>query len=189
MWHKERQQFARMAIPLEDGSYRLDMTRDSANYALFAFGAFEPDDSMVEAEMDSLRDRLWVKTDVGGCARYERDYYHQVETEKTDEVPGNPWVICTLWQAQYHIARAKTLPELRLALPLLEWTVARTLNSGVLAEQFDPYSGAPMSVSPLTWSHATVVSTCVMYADKHAEIQARSGSQSSTQGNTGKKAK
>ena len=172
MWHKERQQFARMAIPLEDGSYRLDMTRDSANYALFAFGAFEANDPLIEAEMNSLRDRLWVKTDVGGCARYERDYYHQVETENTDEVPGNPWVICTLWQAQYHIAKAKTLAELRLAVPLLEWTVDRTLKSGVLAEQFDPYSGAPMSVSPLTWSHATVVTTCVLYAQKHDELTA-----------------
>lgn len=173
MWHKERQQFARMAVPLEDGSYRLDMTRDSANYALFAFGAFDADDTLIESEMNSLRDRLWVKTDVGGCARYERDYYHQVETEKTDDVPGNPWVICTLWQAQYQIAKAKTLTELRLAVPLLEWTVNRTLDSGVLAEQFDPYSGAPMSVSPLTWSHATVVSTCVMYANKHDELSAK----------------
>lgn len=180
MWHKERQQFARMAVPLEDGSYRLDMTRDSANYALFAFGAFDAEEQMVESEMQSLRDRLWVKTDVGGCARYERDYYHQVETEKTDEVPGNPWVICTLWQAQYHIAKAKTLTELRQAVPLLEWTVNRTLDSGVLAEQFDPYSGAPMSVSPLTWSHATVVSTCVMYARKHDTLsaQSQSGAQS-----------
>ncbi|MCA9276157.1 MAG: glycoside hydrolase family 15 protein [Phycisphaerales bacterium] len=176
MWHKERQQFARMAVPLEDGSYRLDMTRDSANFALFAFDAFEPDDPMIESEMNSLRDRLWVKTDVGGCARYERDYYHQVETENTEEIPVNPWVICTLWQAQFQIAKAKTLTELRLAVPLLEWAVARALPSGVLAEQFDPYSGAPMSVSPLTWSHATVVATCVMYTRKHDELMARQNS-------------
>jgi len=187
LWHKERQQFARMAVPLDDGSYRLDMTRDSANYALFAFGAFDTDDPMVESEMSSLRDRLWVKTDVGGCARYERDYYHQVETENTDEIPGNPWVICTLWHAQYHITKAKTLTELRLALPLLKWTSQRTLRSGVLAEQFDPYSGAPMSVSPLTWSHATVVSTCVMYAKKFDELQARASSGSTQNANASKK--
>ena len=30
-WNKERQRFARMATPLEDGTYRLDMTSDSAN--------------------------------------------------------------------------------------------------------------------------------------------------------------
>jgi len=173
MWHKEQKQFARMAIPLEDGTYRLDMTRDSANYAIFAFGAFDANDPIVKLEMDSLRDRLWIKSDVGGCARYERDYYHQVECEKTDEIPGNPWVICTLWQAQYQIAIAKTVDDLKDAMSMLEWTVRHTLKSGVLAEQFDPYSGAPMSVSPLTWSHATVVATCVMYCKKFDELMAK----------------
>lgn len=184
MWHNERKEFARMAIPLEDGSYRLDMTRDSANYALFAFDAFDATDEYVQLEMKSLRDRLWVKTDVGGFARYERDYYHQVECENTDDVPGNPWVICTLWQAQYNITIAKNMEELKLALPALEWTVNLTLDSGVLAEQFDPYSGAPMSVSPLTWSHATVVSTCVMYCKKYDELAAQLAQEEITKSKT-----
>ena len=38
-WHPQQERFARSAIPMTDGSYRLDMTPDSANYALFAFGA------------------------------------------------------------------------------------------------------------------------------------------------------
>ncbi|MBL4591740.1 MAG: glycoside hydrolase family 15 protein, partial [Phycisphaerales bacterium] len=174
MFHTERQQFARMAIPLEDGTYRLDMTRDSANYALFGFGAFEPNDPLVKAEMESLRNALWCKSNIGGCARYERDYYHQVETEKTDDIPGNPWVICTLWQALYHIESATTKQELALAMPLFQWCVDRTLDSGVLAEQFDPYTGAPMSVSPLTWSHATYVATCSRYLSKLEELNAKS---------------
>ncbi len=176
MYHTERQQFARMAVPHEDGTYRLDMTRDSANYALFAFGAFEPTDPLVKAEMESLRDNLWCKSNIGGCARYERDYYHQVENEKTDDIPGNPWVICTLWQAQYHIDSATTKQELDLAMPLLQWCVDRTLDSGVLAEQFHPYTGAPMSVSPLTWSHATYVAICLRYIAKLEELTAKSNS-------------
>jgi hypothetical protein len=36
----------------------------------------------------------------------------------------------------------------------------------VLAEQVDPLSGAPVSVSPLTWSHSTVVATVVGYLRK-----------------------
>ena len=163
LWHDERGHFARMAVPLEDGTYRLDLTRDSANYALFAFGAFDARDEEIASEMETMRDRLWVKTDVGGCARYERDYYHQVEGQKTDDVPGNPWVICTLWQAQYHIERAEKPEDLKPALTLLEWVTKRTLPSGVLAEQFHPYTGEPISVAPLTWSHATFVSICVMY--------------------------
>ena len=172
MWSDERRCFARMAVPLEDGSYRLDMTRDSANFALWAFGGFEADDPMIIDEMNGLRDRLWVKTNVGGCARYERDYYHQVESEKVEDVPGNPWVICTLWQAQWQIAKAKTIEELRTALPLLEWCVKRSLPSGVMAEQFDPYTAAPISVSPLTWSHATYVVACVQYLNKLDELKA-----------------
>lgn len=173
-WNPEARRFARMATPLDDGTYRLDMTADSANFALFAFGAFDARDPLVEAEMKALRERLWVKTDIGGCARYERDYYHQIERERVDAVPGNPWVICTLWQAQHKIARARTLDELAEAMPYLEWCVARAHESGVLAEQYHPYNGHPISVSPLTWSHATVVVAVTEYLNRHRELlQAR----------------
>lgn len=172
-WHPEQRAFARMATPLEDGTYRLDMTRDSANFALWAFGAFSPNDPFIEAEMTGLRDRLWCKTDVGGCARYERDYYHQVETTNTDDIPGNPWVICTLWQAWWQIDRATTVEEVEAALPVLEWCVERAHESGVMAEQYDPHTGAPISVSPLTWSHATYVVVCIRYVQKMAELRAR----------------
>jgi hypothetical protein len=33
------------------------------------------------------------------------------------------------------------------------------LPSGVLAEQLNPITGEPLSVSPLTWSHATYIAT------------------------------
>jgi len=150
--------------------YRLDMTRDSANYALFAFGALRAGNPMVTAEMDSLFKRLWVKTPIGGCARYERDYYHMVERENTEAVPGNPWVICTLWHAQHKIALAKTLEELRTAMPMLEWAAEHARDSGVLAEQYHPYTGEMISVSPLTWSHATVVTTVVQYLRRHQQL-------------------
>ncbi|MCC6286230.1 MAG: glycoside hydrolase family 15 protein [Phycisphaerales bacterium] len=173
MYHPELRRFARHAIPLDDGTYRLDMTRDSANYALFAFEAFSADDPRVVAEMESIRDRLWIRTSVGGCARYERDYYHQIERADINAVPGNPWVICTLWQAQYLVARAKNHDELKQALPIIEWAVKRAEPSGVLAEQFHPHTGAPISVSPLTWSHSTFVVVCMQYLAKHHELSQR----------------
>jgi glucoamylase len=170
-WDKDAQRFARMIQPKPDGTgYTKDMTADSANFALFAFGAFHPRDPMVDAEMAALRQKLWVKTDIGGCARYERDYFHQVEREKTDDVPGNPWIICTLWHAQHAIARATTPAELATALPFMEWAAGRAFESGVLAEQFHPYTGAPISVSPLTWSHATVVTVVIEYLRKLHEL-------------------
>ncbi|MBX3385696.1 MAG: glycoside hydrolase family 15 protein [Phycisphaeraceae bacterium] len=177
LWNSDANCFARMATPVRTGPddsgpthYRLDMTRDSANYALWAFGAFRPGNPMVMSEMHSLWRRLWVKTPIGGCARYERDYYHMIERENIEAVPGNPWVICTLWHAQHRIALARTLDELREALPLLEWTAQRARESGVLAEQYHPYTGETLSVSPLTWSHATVVTTVMEYVHKHRRL-------------------
>jgi NAD-dependent dihydropyrimidine dehydrogenase PreA subunit len=111
-----------------------------------------------------------VKTRVGGVARYENDYYHRVSNNIVD-VPGNPWFICTLWLADYYISRATTAEELKLALPIFEWTAAHALESGVLAEQVNPYTNAPLSVSPLTWSHATVVSTAIKYLEKLEQLQ------------------
>jgi glucoamylase len=172
MWSSEHQRFARLAVPIDGGGgrYKLDMTFDSANYALWAFGAFHPRDPLIEQEMKAIRERLWIKTDIGGCARYENDYFHRVEHERIDVAPGNPWVICTLWHAQHAIARAMDLEELREALPFIEWTARRAFESGVLAEQFHPYSGAPIGVSPLTWSHATVVMVVVEYLRKYQEL-------------------
>ncbi|MGA0420072.1 MAG: glycoside hydrolase family 15 protein, partial [Phycisphaerales bacterium] len=166
--------FARMATPLEDGTYRLDMTLDASAFGLFEFGALPADDPRVVAHMEAIRDRLWVKTEIGGLARYENDYYHQIEHQNVDEIPGNPWIICTLWLALWHIAKATTTEELAEALPYLEWTQARALPSGVLAEQVNPYDGQPISVSPLTWSHATVVTTITEYLLKHAELTGKS---------------
>jgi GH15 family glucan-1,4-alpha-glucosidase len=123
--------------------------------------------------MKAIRDRLWVKSEVGGIARYEHDYYHHVEKEKIDVVPGNPWVICTLWQAQHRIAVSRTISELEHALEYLNWVNQRALESGVLAEQFHPYTGETMSVSPLTWSHATVMIAVMQYLLRHAELSGR----------------
>jgi glucoamylase len=170
MWDPDRNRFARMATPLPDGSYRLDMTIDSSAFALFAFGAMSASDPKVVAMMEQVRDRLWVKTHIGGLARYENDYYHRIEHSNLSDVPGNPWVICTLWVAQWLIERAETLEQLEQAQPYLHWTADRAFPSGVLAEQFDPYTGAPISVSPLTWSHATVMIVSMKYLLKHAQL-------------------
>jgi len=88
-------------------------------YAIFKFHLFEADDPRVEATMKAIEEKLWVKTRVGGVARYENDYYHRISNDIA-AVPGNPWFICTLWLADYFITRAKTTAELKLALPIFE---------------------------------------------------------------------
>jgi GH15 family glucan-1,4-alpha-glucosidase len=69
------------------------------------------------------------------------------------------------------IARARTLEALDEALPYLRWCRDRALPSGILAEQFDPRDGRSLSVSPLTWSHATVLSTWINFLDKRLELK------------------
>ncbi|WP_281885976.1 glycoside hydrolase family 15 protein [Paenibacillus sp. YYML68] len=146
-------------------TYEPDMTLDASMYGVFDFGLFPVDDARVVATMKAIRDQLWVKTDVGGIARYTNDYYHQV-TRDVENVPGNPWFICTLWYAEYVIAAAKDESGLKEAEELLRWTMGHALPSGVLAEQLHPFTGAPLSVSPLTWSHASFVKVVQEYVSK-----------------------
>lgn len=170
MWSPQRNMFARMAKPLADGTYELDFTLDASACGLFAFGALDATDPRVVAHMQTMREKLWVHTGIGGMSRYERDPYHQVERYETDRVPGNPWVISTLWYAQWVIEKSHTVEELDEARELLEWAVHRAQKSGVLAEQYDPYSGAHLSVSPLTWSHAAFMTTSLKYLQRHTRL-------------------
>jgi GH15 family glucan-1,4-alpha-glucosidase len=169
LWSDKAGRFVRMINFREDGSVDIDWTMESSMYGLFYFGMYPPDHPRIVATMQAIYDRLWVKTDVGGMARYENDYYHQV-SQDIEGVPGNPWFICTLWQAQWHVARAQGADELAPALDLLNWVADRALVSGVLAEQVNPYTNEPLSVSPLTWSHATVVATVLEYLDRLSEM-------------------
>ena len=41
-----------------------------------------------------------------------------------------------------------------------------------MAEQVNPYTNDPISVSPLTWSHATVCSTTIKYLEKLEQLDA-----------------
>jgi len=169
LYSKEQGRFLKTIIPREDGSFDIDPTIDASIYAPFYFGVFEPEDERVVNTMNTIKERLWVKTDVGGIARYEEDRYHQV-TDNIKDVPGNPWFICTLWLAQWYIAKAIDLKELQEAIPILEWVASRALPSGVLAEQVHPFTNQPLSVSPLTWSHAAFVTTVLEYLNKLRKI-------------------
>jgi GH15 family glucan-1,4-alpha-glucosidase len=153
----------------KSGRMTKDATLDSSLYSLFYFCALPADDPRVRRTMEALRKRLWCKTPVGGMARYENDRYHQISGD-IEKVPGNPWFICTLWLAQWYIAVAKKPRDLTRALEILQWTATRALPSGVLAEQLHPYTSGPLSVSPLTWSHATYIITVLEYLEKAREL-------------------
>jgi len=167
-YDKKEKRFARMGKRNANG-YELDMTVDASLYGLVVFETFSPEQSIILSTMDAVKEKLWVKTFVGGIVRYTNDFYHRVSND-IEHVPGNPWFVCTTWLADYEIMRAKNLTELNNALSILEWVADRALISGVLAEQVDPYTNAPLSVSPLTWSHAAFVTTLIKYMKKREKI-------------------
>jgi GH15 family glucan-1,4-alpha-glucosidase len=123
----------------KDGSWEVDTRLDASLMGLWYFGMFEPDHPQIVSTMEAVKNRLWVRTEVGGMARYEDDYYHQV-SDDLHNVPGNPWFVSTLWLAQWYIARAKNPAELKKALEIMQWVAERTLKSGVMAEQVHPYT-------------------------------------------------
>ena len=162
LYRPELPRFARMAVRTTDGAWNIDTTLDSSLFGLWYFGMFAPDDARMVQTVRAVQERLWIKTTVGGMARYEGDGYHR-QTDDVANVPGNPWFITTLWLAQWCIAMAKTKEDLKAAVTLLEWCANHALPSGVLAEQIHPYTHAPLSVSPLTWSHAAFVTAVQEY--------------------------
>ncbi len=102
-------------------------------------------------------------------ARYHDDHYFQV-TRDLDRVPGNPWLICSLWLAEHKIATARRQSDLRPALDILRWIDSKRMSSGLLPEQLHPFSGEPLSVTPLAWSHAAFVSCVLGYAAKYRSL-------------------
>ena len=157
--------FLRMVNVSREGEIAADSTIDSSLAGLFLFGMFEPDDPKIVSTMEQVISRLTVKTPIGGIARYENDYYFQVSKD-VQNVAGNPWILCTLSTALWHARRARSNADLQKAVDILLWATHRALPSGVLPEQVDPYSGQPVSVSPLTWSHASFVLAAHQVADR-----------------------
>ena len=166
--------FVRSLVPAPDGkptSLEPDPTIDASMAGLFLFELLPPDDQRVVSTMEAIYDRLWVRTPVGGLARYEDDYYFQISSD-VKNVPGNPWFISTLWMAEWYIAVARSIRDLEPALDLLEWTVRHASEAGLLAEQIHPFTGQPLSVMPLTWSHAAFVSAVLRYQSKILNLTA-----------------
>jgi GH15 family glucan-1,4-alpha-glucosidase len=172
LWREELGRFCRMVAPLDDGSMEVDGACDSSLWGLYAFGLYKADDPRVAATVDALRRKLWVNTVTGGMARYEDDAYYRIG----GDVTGNPWYITTLWLADYIIRSSSDESQLGEALDILVWAANHALPSGVLAEQIHPYTGEPLSVSPLTWSHATFITVTQRYmrrtADKESALLA-----------------
>ncbi|MEM3675875.1 MAG: glycoside hydrolase family 15 protein [Thermoplasmataceae archaeon] len=138
---------------------KIDETVDSSVASIFLFDVKDAGDDRTRSTMEMIMNRLWVPG-IGGIARYEGDRYQRIKEDPN--VTGNPWIITTLWMARYFIR----IGNITKARELINWVLSHSQESGVLPEQIDPYTGAPLSVSPLTWSHAELIITLKELEDK-----------------------
>lgn len=164
LWCEERQMFARN-INFENGGV-VDKTLDfSSIYGVVRFRVLDVNDEKVEKSIKTMED-LARAIPVGGMMRYENDLYYR----SNNNVPGNPWIITTLWLAQYYIIKAKNEFDFEKAKELLLWVAAKAGPTGILPEQIDPINGSHLSATPLTWSHSEFVNTVINYLEKVEEL-------------------
>jgi GH15 family glucan-1,4-alpha-glucosidase len=136
----------------EDGVITYDETVDiSSLYGPYMFASLPLSDERLQGTLRAVESRLLNVTPSGGVLRYENDSYFR----KSDKFKGNPWVVCTLWLAQFY----QTAGRADDAQKMLDWALARELPSGAISEQFDPEDASPLGVTPLVWSHAEMVNT------------------------------
>ncbi len=144
----------------EAGELDFDNTLDvSSFYGVMTFGYFPAGSQDLESGAREIVNTLLDKNNSGGSPRYENDNYFRV----SDEFLGNPWIITTLWMAQYYV-RAGNAHE---ADRLVTWAESKTLPSGVMSEQINPETGDLISVTPLVWSHAEYINTVLDLAQLH----------------------
>ncbi len=150
-------------IDIKNGAILHDNTVDiSSFYGLFKFEVLGVEDSKLTSFLKIIKDKLMCQTKLSGVSRFENDQYYRA----SKDIPGNPWFITTLWFAQYQISISKSKEELQKAKEWLSWVFKNALPSGVLSEQVDPFTGAQLSASPLSWSHAEFVITVLEYIKK-----------------------
>ncbi len=136
----------------DDHSLSFDNTLDvSSLYGVMMFGLHTGEPDPIHQTVAQIENILLDQSPSGGSPRYEYDHYFETKQPYL----GNPWFVTTLWLAQYYV-RANDINKAR---KYVDWTLAHTLPSGVLAEQVNPTDGSPISVTPLVWSHAELVNT------------------------------
>lgn len=126
----------------------------SSFYGAFMFGLFDLNSNEIQSSFKTIEQTFRVsEQDVLPLPRYEHDTYNRVEEDSL----GNPWFICTLWQAQYYLEINRATE----AQKIFDWVRAQMLKSGVLSEQINPYTHAFLSVAPLAWSQAEFINTAL----------------------------
>jgi len=158
LYNGEKGYYRKSILLQEQGSLDNDDTLDASSaYGSLLYLRNPLDRHEVKSSFQAVEKILLPSAKIGGVPRYEHDNYFLTKHQYL----GNPWIITTLWLAQYHF-RCGDIDKARL---LVDWVVERATASGMLAEQVDPETGIGVGVSPLVWSHSTFLETVLMLAE------------------------
>lgn len=151
-FNTDRNAYRKGYLLQEDGSLQFDNTLDFSNvYGPMMYCAGDKHIDFIKNTIKTFEEQLVDQTPSGGAVRFEYDGYFRAD----DKALGNPWIIATLWLAQYYIRTG----QLDKARSYVDWAISHATRSGMLPEQVDPTTGYGISVSPLVWSHAELVNT------------------------------
>ncbi len=148
-WNNQEKRWYRCLFVSDKGDLIPDYAADSATLSYSLFQLEDLSNPKHRNNFDYLKLNLKINSDIGGYARYSGDYYFR----RSEEYPGNPWIISTVW---FGIV-GKLLGETEDLEYALEWCLHRATDTYMLAEQYHPVTGELLSVSPLTWSHAEFI--------------------------------
>jgi GH15 family glucan-1,4-alpha-glucosidase len=143
-----------------------DVLDISSLYGPFMFAKLSLDDPRMSSMLKAVEQHLLNTSPIGGAIRDEHDGYFLTK----QQYKGNPWIVCSLWLAQYY----NSADRVDDARKLVDWALQRALPSGALSEQFDPESGFAISVTPLVWSHAEFINTVLDISAKQTAIDQKS---------------
>lgn len=165
LFNERLQSFIRVGY-LDGSTVRQEEIVDASSlFGLWYFEVMDEEDPQFVATEKAVDTLLVNDTPVGGVIRYQNDSYF-----KSTDV-SNSWIITTLWQAQRMLSKRTVTEEMLTKVrEYLSWVVKYETSSGVLPEQMHPYTGAPLSATPLVWSHAVYVETVLMYIERAKEL-------------------
>jgi glucoamylase len=148
-WDAQLNRFIKSAVPRNEN---LDVSLLSLSYP---FDVLPADDERIKKTALAIESAFTFKS--GGLGRYPFDQYFG----------GNPWILTTLWLALYY----EKAGELVKAEQLIRWTLGHSTELGLLSEQVDKESGAPISAIPLAWSHAFFILSVLDLAEAKNNIK------------------
>lgn len=170
LFDEELGMFVKHIYTSEEHEMHVDRTVDiSSFFGPLYFGVIDPHDPRVKKAFSVVEERLRIRGGTDGYIRYEGDTYYRMNETGSP----NPWIIATLWVAQYHIMAATKIDDLARPYEILEWTLKHAAPGGILSEQIHPHTGEHLSTSPLVWSHAEFVATSLRYIEKHDELSGK----------------